>query len=163
MPSPIHRNQAISHEQPTSVLDAWSRLGTVGQARLGEPAGRKFPSALVPAMRRDGSEGTGMTDISPDSLLSFCEDPRNNAPWVCGICDVCRARIQWGSDRRLLEKVTMDLMRGEGGHCYGYCGSLGWTFEKYGRITHKHDCPRRGANYCQTHPEKCDLELKRNW
>ena len=36
---------------------------------------------------------------------------------------------------------------------YGACGSLGWTYEKWGRVTHKHSCPNRRDPWCQTHPE----------
>jgi hypothetical protein len=38
---------------------------------------------------------------------------------------------------------------------YGFCGSLQWTVEKWGRVTHKHSCPNRTDPFCQTHPENC--------
>lgn len=38
---------------------------------------------------------------------------------------------------------------------YGHCGSLAWTVDRYGRITHKHGCPNRTDPWCQTHPEWC--------
>jgi hypothetical protein len=56
-----------------------------------------------------------------------------------------------------IESLTTELTSGEAAHCYGSCGWLGWTFEKYGRIVHKHACERRGAMYCQTHPDGCDV------
>lgn len=40
-------------------------------------------------------------------------------------------------------------------HCKSYCGFLGWTVERYGRITHKHSCPVRTDNFCQSHPTEC--------
>jgi hypothetical protein len=42
--------------------------------------------------------------------------------------------------------------------CYGYCGSLGWSVEKHGRVTHKMACPHRCEPWCQTHPEGCPNE-----
>lgn len=39
--------------------------------------------------------------------------------------------------------------------CQGYCGSLDWTVEQYGRVTHKHSCPKRTDTFCQTHPNGC--------
>lgn len=33
-----------------------------------------------------------------------------------------------------------------------YCGLLGWTVEKYGRITHKEGCPFRGVPWHQGDP-----------
>ena len=38
---------------------------------------------------------------------------------------------------------------------YGFCGSLQWTVEKWGRVTHKHSCPNRIDPWCQAHPEGC--------
>jgi len=35
------------------------------------------------------------------------------------------------------------------------CGSLHWTVEKWGRVTHKHSCPNRTDPFCQTHPDGC--------
>jgi len=40
---------------------------------------------------------------------------------------------------------------------YGQCGSLDWTVEKWGRVTHKHACPNRTEPWCQTHPEWCQV------
>lgn len=39
-----------------------------------------------------------------------------------------------------------------------YCGSLEWTKGQYGRITHKHACPARTDDRCQTHPAMCPAE-----
>lgn len=36
-------------------------------------------------------------------------------------------------------------------HC-DYCGSLDWTVEKYGRVTHKQECPHRSDAWSQLHP-----------
>jgi len=39
--------------------------------------------------------------------------------------------------------------------CAGYCGSLGWTAQRYGRVTHKQSCPHRCEPWCQSHPGRC--------
>lgn len=53
-------------------------------------------------------------------------------------------------------KVAATLVeRGFGPTCYGYCGSLGWTVEKFGRVTHKESCPHRCEPWCQSHPDGC--------
>jgi hypothetical protein len=39
---------------------------------------------------------------------------------------------------------------------YGHCGSLAWTVEKWGRVTHKHGCPNRTDPWCQSHPAGCE-------
>jgi hypothetical protein len=36
-----------------------------------------------------------------------------------------------------------------------YCGLLDWTQDRYERILHKHDCPHRTDDACQTHPTGC--------
>ncbi len=41
---------------------------------------------------------------------------------------------------------------------YGHCGSLAWTVEKWGRVTHKHGCPNRTDPYCQSHPDGCPTD-----
>jgi hypothetical protein len=46
--------------------------------------------------------------------------------------------------------------------CGGSCGSLGWTVERYGRVTHKHGCPRRADPFCQTHPADTVLGCRPN-
>ena len=35
--------------------------------------------------------------------------------------------------------------------CWGSCGSLSWTRERYGRLTHKHSCSIRVDGFCQSH------------
>lgn len=42
--------------------------------------------------------------------------------------------------------------------CYGFCGSLGWTVEQHGRVTHKQACPHRCEPWCQAHPAGCPLD-----
>ena len=37
------------------------------------------------------------------------------------------------------------------------CGPLGWTIERYGCITHKHDCSHNPDDFCQAHPRGCEL------
>lgn len=37
-----------------------------------------------------------------------------------------------------------------------YCGSLTWTLGRYGRVTHKEDCPHRSDPWSQTYPERED-------
>ena len=34
----------------------------------------------------------------------------------------------------------------------GYCGNLGWTVERYGRVTHKQNCPHRADVWHQGDP-----------
>ncbi len=41
-----------------------------------------------------------------------------------------------------------------------YCGPLDWTTNRYGRITHKHNCPHRVDVYCQAHPSMCGEPVK---
>ncbi len=36
-----------------------------------------------------------------------------------------------------------------------YCGLLDWTRDRYERVLHKHDCPHRAEEACQTHPTGC--------
>lgn len=37
-----------------------------------------------------------------------------------------------------------------------YCGLLGWTVAKYGKVLHKHACTARElGGACQTHPHGC--------
>ena len=40
--------------------------------------------------------------------------------------------------------------------CSPGCGSLQWTVEQWGRVTHKHSCPNRTDPWCQTHPTGCE-------
>ena len=35
-----------------------------------------------------------------------------------------------------------------------YCGNLGWTVEKHGRITHKEACPHRTDPWSQLEPKR---------
>jgi hypothetical protein len=35
-----------------------------------------------------------------------------------------------------------------------YCGCLGWTVEKYGRVTHKEACPHRTDPWSQSYPQR---------
>jgi len=37
-----------------------------------------------------------------------------------------------------------------------YCGDLGWTVRKYGRITHKEACPHRTDPWSQTYPQRTE-------
>lgn len=37
-----------------------------------------------------------------------------------------------------------------------YCGPLGWTKARHGRILHKCGCPHRTDDFCQAHPAGCD-------
>jgi DNA-directed RNA polymerase subunit RPC12/RpoP len=61
-------------------------------------------------------------------------------------CSDCGASLeQTASPEPLLTQIV----------CKEYCGSLDWTIEKYGRITHKHGCPNRTDKFCQTHPKDC--------
>ncbi len=41
-----------------------------------------------------------------------------------------------------------------------HCGPLDWTTHRYGRITHKHNCPHREDVYCQAHPSMCGEPVK---
>lgn len=45
-----------------------------------------------------------------------------------------------------------------------YCGDLGWTVRKYGRITHKEACPHRTDPWSQTYPQRTEdgLDVPRN-
>lgn len=48
-------------------------------------------------------------------------------------------------------RTLLSLWRGPGAHC-DYCGSLDWTIQKYGRVTHKRECPRRQDGWHQGNP-----------
>jgi hypothetical protein len=43
--------------------------------------------------------------------------------------------------------------------CKEFCGYLGWTVEKLGRVTHKHSCPQRTDKFCQSHPKNCPTQF----
>jgi len=38
-----------------------------------------------------------------------------------------------------------------------YCGMIDWTQDRYGQILHKHNCPNREDDKCQTHPTGCPV------
>ncbi len=55
---------------------------------------------------------------------------------------------KWWEEEPLPQKVPV----------FCYCGSLAWTERQYGQVTHKHGCPARTDDFCQSHPEGCPSE-----
>lgn len=39
-----------------------------------------------------------------------------------------------------------------------YCGDVGWTVERYGRVTHKRQCPHRRDPWSQTYPQQASFK-----
>ena len=43
-----------------------------------------------------------------------------------------------------------------------YCGYLGWTVERYGRVTHKQGCPARTDPWHQGNPQMAEVVAERD-
>jgi hypothetical protein len=70
-------------------------------------------------------------------------------------CDYCKTKgREWTpacEDNKELDRQEAAARAEPAKECC--CGSLAWTQRQHGRLTHKHACPARTDDFCQTHPK----------